>query len=164
MNTHAKETHVTKPSNGTSSQPNDERLLTIRASQVNLPYPPPSIITQYSQAIPGLGEKVIELIDKEVSHRRECERQALQSDIKLRNDTANNERLEILSRLIPRILGQVFAFVLCMAVLGAGVWLAFLGKEIAGSIIGTGGLAGLAWVFMHGNKDKEVPAKATRRK
>jgi hypothetical protein len=72
-----------------------QQMVAIHKAQVNLPYPPPQIISQYNQVEPGLGTKVIELIDRENLHRHECEKRSLDADIATRNIMARNERLAI---------------------------------------------------------------------
>lgn len=166
MSTRAKETQVMQHS---KDDPNSSGgTIMIRAAEVQLPYPPASILQQYNSVHPELGTKVVELIDKEGDHRRDCERKALESDIKIRNDTADNERylaqnerLEIWSRLGPRLFGQVCAFLLSAGMLYIAYDLAMHGKELASSIIGAGGLIGLSWVFIHGHKETQATKKAT---
>ena len=47
-----------------------------------------------------------------------------------------------------RILGQVFAFLIGMAGVGFGSYVAIKGEPVAGGIIATSALAGLAGVFL----------------
>lgn len=148
MSTQARKTTLHAPTGlgeaGGSGQP----FLEIHQAQVNLPYPPPQIIAQYNQAESGLGTKMIDIIDRESAHRHDCNVKALDADIRARENLAANERLAIWAEFVPRVLGQVFAFLLCVAVLAGGFYLTLNGKEWPGAIFGAGGLAGLAWIFL----------------
>jgi uncharacterized membrane protein len=160
MSTQSKKTTVHAPNvqngDGTLGQ-----TIEVQQHQVNLPYPPPQILVAYNTAIGGLGDKVVDLIDRENAHRHARENKMLDADIRHREAIAKNERLALLFEFVPRFVGQIFAFFLCITFGGAGVWLAMNGKELPGAIIGTGGLIGLAWVFINGKPKSE--AKVTPR-
>ncbi len=48
--------------------------------------------------------------------------------------------------------GQIFGFIIALFTVGCGTYAAVSGAEIAGSLIGTGGVASLVAVFIHGRK------------
>ncbi len=46
--------------------------------------------------------------------------------------------------------GQYLAFVICLAAIIGGTWAGVVGHQLAGSVIGGTGLAGLAAAFIYG--------------
>ena len=165
MSTQSNKTTVHAP-NAQNGDGTLGQTLEIQRHQVNLPYPPPKILVDYNTAIEGLGDKVVELIDRENAHRHARENKMLEADIRHREAIARNERLALFFEFIPRFIGQLFAFLLCLAFGTAGVWLAINGKELPGAIIGSGGLIGLAWVFINGKpkaEGKSAPRPSTKR-
>lgn len=165
MSTQSNKTTVHAP-NAQNSDGTLGQTLEVQQHQVNLPYPPPQIIAAYNTAIGGLGDKVVELIDRENAHRHIRENKMLEADIQFREAIAKNERLAMWLEFIPRFMGQAFAFLLCVMFGVIGVWLATNGKEWPGAIFGAGGLIGLAWVFINGkpkSEEKTVPRPSSKR-
>ena len=161
MSTQARKTTQHAPTNLDESGASGPPLLEIHQAQVNLPYPPPQIIAQYNEAENGLGSKMIDIIDRESAHRHECSVKALDSDIRARDNLASNERLAIWAELFPRLLGQLFAFLLCAGALGGGYLLASNGKEWPGTLFGAGGVIGLAWIFLKSGNPSMPPPHGT---
>ena len=61
-----------------------------------------------------------------------------------------------------RIWGLVFGFLISIFVVGCGTYAAVNGQPLAGGFIGTGGLVGLAAVFVYGAR-KKAEEKATEK-
>jgi uncharacterized membrane protein len=78
------------------------------------PIPPPAILAGYEKALPGSADRIITLAEKQAAHRQGSEMAGLQSRIK-------NERL-----------GMNYAFILSLAVMGAGVYLLSKDKDTVG--------------------------------
>ena len=112
------------------------------------PLPHPDILAKYDQVSPGSAAIILKAFQDEIEHRQSMERVSLNSDM------ADRE-MQIKRMFDERRLGQIFAFVLCFMTIIGGVTLAAFGKEIAGSVFGTAGLAALAYVFITGRRTKQ---------
>lgn len=77
------------------------------------PLPHPQILAQYEQLSPGFANRVFEFAERQQKHRFELENYAIPESIK------NNK------------LGQIFAFIIALIVLGVIVYLASKGMEFA---------------------------------
>jgi uncharacterized membrane protein len=94
------------------------------------PLPPPQMLAQYNAALPNGADRIVKMAEEQSAHRRRME-----------------------SR------GQVFAFILALVAILAGVGLILDGRSAEGLVSLVGALAGLAGVFIYG----EVRAHNTRR-
>jgi len=108
------------------------------------PLPPPEILAKYEQLMPGIAERLMSLTETEASHRRHLESKSLDAQI----EAFNNESSEIR-------LGQILAFSIGTITIISGAYTSVHGAEIAGSLIGTGGVIGLVTAFIYGRKGKE---------
>jgi uncharacterized membrane protein len=100
------------------------------------PLPPPDMLAEYEQFVPGLAERIIRMAEiplemgrDQMDHRHELENRVIRSDI--RRSWA----------------GLAIATVLSLLVLGGGIFLSYEGKEIAGLGSVIVGVAALAAVF-----------------
>lgn len=59
---------------------------------IQSPYPPPQLLKEYNEAIPGLANRLIEIVEKESAHRQGIENAQLQADIQDRRDGREIER------------------------------------------------------------------------
>jgi len=96
--------------------------------------------------MPGAASRFLKLAEDEALHRR----------------AAENQQLDILKEnaAVSRILagrGQIFAFLIAMAGIAAGLWLGIHGAQITGGIIGGGGLVTIILAFLRGG----APASST---
>jgi uncharacterized membrane protein len=83
------------------------------------------------------------MAEEQSAHRQKLESKAVEGQIK----DARDERVE-------RRLGQVFALAISLAFLGCAMYLALHGHTVPSSIIGSGGVIGLASVFIHGRRSE----------
>jgi uncharacterized membrane protein len=84
------------------------------------------------------------LAEKESEHRRNLEKQSIEVEM----EDHRQQNIEIR-------LGQIFAFSIGVITILAGSYTAINGAQIAGSLIGTAGVAGLASVFIIGHKGRK---------
>lgn len=98
------------------------------------PFPPPQIIEEFERIVPGAAKQIIDEWQIEAAHRRVFERRSLMF-----------EGLE-------RIGGRVLAFVFALAALGVAVYLATIGAEWAGGLIGTGTIASVVASMVYGRR------------
>lgn len=105
------------------------------------PLPPPQMLKDYEQAVPGLAESLTQSFIKEGDHRRELERKAHELD-----------ELYVCASIKDSSRGSFLGFILCAMAIAGGVYAAVSGAQVAGSIIGFSGMAGLVVAFKSGIK------------
>ena len=118
-----------------------ELCRSVSASPFTGPIPPPALMREYAELDPEFPRRFIEIFERLQSHDHEVEKALLSS---------NKEIIFGNQDLLRR--GQLFGFVLALVGLIGGLIASFLGSPIAGSIIGAGGLALLAGVFVYSKK------------
>lgn len=101
------------------------------------PLPPPDILSRYDEIVPGATDRLLRMVEDESSHRRKLENRQLDSEI------AEAHR------------GQWMAFVITVFTIAIGAYTALQGAQIPGALIGTGGVIGLAAVFIYGRKRRQ---------
>lgn len=100
------------------------------------PIPPPEMLKQYDDIYPGLSKEIIDNSFSQTKHRHELEKTALPYEIK---------RME---------RGQIFGFIIAIIGIGAAVFLAYLGHDTVGGILGGSTVLGLVTVFVLGKRAK----------
>lgn len=110
-----------------------------RAQAISGPLPPPELLRQYDSVCPGLAERIVKMAEEEVMHRRAIERESIAVQAR---DQISYRRSEL--------FGQVFGLLIGIAAIGGAVYCATHGAQVAGSIIGTGGVTGLVTTFILG--------------
>ena len=101
------------------------------------PIPHPSDLAKYEQILPGAAERILAMAEKQSEHRQALESKVIESGIR------KSER------------GLVFGLVIGVTALLVGGLCALLGKEIAASFIGGGGIVGLVSVFVVGSQQQK---------
>jgi uncharacterized membrane protein len=105
------------------------------------PLPPPSLLAQYDEIVPGAAERIIKAFEAEVAHRHEMERSLVDAETKVYKSTITEIRT-----------GQALAFVLSLFFLAAGTFLVHGGKQWPGTILGGTGLVGIVSAFLTSRK------------
>jgi uncharacterized membrane protein len=112
-------------------------------SMTSGPLPPPDMLEEYERILPGAAKRIFERADEEADHRREMDRRALETAW----EDQQAERRE-------RRLGQILGFMICLALIAAGVLIAGFTRSTAGTIVGglvgVGGLASVIVAFISG--------------
>jgi uncharacterized membrane protein len=85
------------------------------------------------------------MAEKEAEHRRATETTIVAAQISHHN-----------KQFLEARCGQLCALVITLAALGAGVYTAVQGHEIAGSVIGVGGIGGIVATFILGRAKREA--------
>ena len=117
----------------------DRDSLHAHASWFSGPVPPPGHMKEYAEIDPSFPDRFLAMAEKQQAHD-----QAVEKDIIATNTKIVSEYQVLEKR------GQTLGFILAAAGLIAGVVTSVLGAPLAGGIIGTGGLAILAGVFVYG--------------
>src|SRR5882762_10273600 len=118
------------------------RKFVVRRSAFSGPQPPPELLAQYEQIVPGWASRLLEMGERQQLHRIECEKEAL---------ALNREELEQNRLWISYSqTGQMMGFAAFLLVAGIGVFSLYLGKDaIAAVCFGTFGL-GIVGLFLKG--------------
>lgn len=124
------------------NEKSSELRSSVSASLFSGPIPPPALMREYAELDPEFPRRFVELFERQQSHDHEVEKAVL---------TINKEIILSNQEILKR--GQLFGFVLALVGLIGGLIASFLGSPIAGSIIGAGGLALLAGVFVYSRKE-----------
>lgn len=107
------------------------------------PMPHPELLGQYEQLCPGSANRIIKMAEQEAEHRRAAENTIIAAQIKDRNKQYSESRC-----------GQLCALAITLAALAAGAYTAVMGHEIAGSVIGVGGIGGIVTTFLLGSASR----------
>lgn len=97
------------------------------------PLPPPQILNNYDQIVPGSAERIISLWESQVRHRQELEKKAIGSDIK------------------QSYYGAALGFIIAIFAIGAGTFLAYIGQPTEGLAAIITALVGLVGVYGWGS-------------
>ena len=98
----------------------------------NGPLPPPKVLRGYEEIVPGAGNRIIEMAEKEQDHSHDM-------------DKASSRRAD---------RGLLAAFIISILIIGGGIYFIYSGYQWAGgSIIGIN-LTVLAAIFVYGSKNR----------
>jgi uncharacterized membrane protein len=118
----------------------DSSLLRVRREQYFVgPLPPPNILKQYDDVVPGAANRIITVFENENEHRHGLERKIVKTESR------------------DSLLGVVSAFILCIVALIGCIFLISSGHEVYGIILGGFGLTGLATTFIVGRNSENKP-------
>lgn len=110
------------------------------------PLPDPDTLEQYSAIIDNGAERIMVMAEKQQDHRISLEKRV------------------VWNQIIQSYLGQVFAFFIGLAALGAATYCIINGQPWAGGIIGVGGIVGLVKAFIEGRSTQKRDLEEKRPK
>jgi len=71
------------PRNLPSPQPQSKHVtVQTRAESFSGPLPPPVVLKQYDEIVPGAAERILSMAESQSQHRQQLERSVIESDIK----------------------------------------------------------------------------------
>jgi uncharacterized membrane protein len=105
------------------------------------PLPPPQVLAEYNQTVPGAAERLISMAEDQSKHRIEMESKALDAEIKRAN------------------VGLWLGAGICLAFLAVSGVLIFSGHDIAGASLGGASLASIAGIFVIGTSAQRAERK-----
>ncbi len=105
------------------------------------PLPPPQILRQFEEIVPGSAERILSAFEKESEHRREIEK--VQAGI---------GKHAILHELADRRMGLVFGGLAAFGALGLAALALVLGHPLGAVATVIGTVASLAGVFIYGRR------------
>jgi uncharacterized membrane protein len=122
---------------------NSPKLIS-KVEQFSGPMPPPALLSHYEDICPGSADRMLRMAEQEAEHRRKTEEKIVNAQIEYSNKHFAEARC-----------GQICALLITLSALAAGVYTAVNGHEIAGSVIGVGGIGGIVTTFIFGRRDKQ---------
>ncbi len=107
------------------------------------PLPPPEIIQGYENVVPGSGERILAMAEKQQEHRLTIEKQQQEHQVASETKLINNE-------IRLNYLGLICAFFIAVFGLSGSIYLGLKDKPVASAILSGGTLASLVGVFISG--------------
>ncbi|HET6878684.1 MAG TPA: DUF2335 domain-containing protein [Pirellulales bacterium] len=102
------------------------------------PVPPPALLREYDEVVPGAAERILSMAEKQTTHRIEL------------------ESIVVKGGATRSWVGLWLGFVIALVVCGVGLWVALAASPTAGATIITGTVAVLAGVFVYGQHSQRV--------
>ena len=113
-----------------------KKLLLAVSQEFAGPIPPPSMMKQYEETLPGSADRILKMAENQSEHRQSLEKKKL---------SFSNREVHI---------GQVLGFFIGVIAIVTGGYTALSGAQIPGGFIGTAGVVGLVAVFVIGSNRK----------
>lgn len=101
------------------------------------PLPHPEILAAYNDAVPDGADRILRMAEEQAEHRQYLEKMVIVADTRR-------------SRL-----GLILGFVFVMALVAAGTFLIYVGKDTTGLVILLGSGASLAGLFIYQVRERE---------
>lgn len=112
-------------------------LVTQTVEQFFGPIPPPHALAQYEKVHPGLADRIVKMAESQSEHRKDLETKVILHD------------------RLKSTLGLVFAFVIVIMAILAGVYLVIRGEPLAGGFISMIPLGTIVGAFIYQQRGKE---------
>lgn len=93
------------------------------------PLPDPSTLAAYERMHPGTAERIIQMAERQQSHRMQLESDQLTSDAKHRDELVALQRLTTRGTLISDYIGQAAGFLVAAACVAASVYCGVVLKD-----------------------------------
>lgn len=140
-------TRVSNASNGSgavervAAEKEEKRM--IMSSSFQGPLPPPNLLANYDDVVPGLASKIANWTTDQTDHRQSMESRAMAIDEKLSTWF-----------IVETLLGQLFAFCIAIGVLGCSVYLALHDRDGVAIALGTIGFGSMVAAFLTGKRSR----------
>ena len=100
------------------------------------PLPDAETLAEYSVLIPNGADRIMKMAEQQLQHRMSMENSVVKG------------------QMLQSNIGQILAFLIGLAAIGAATYCIVTGHEWAGSILGVGGLTGLVTAFIRGKSQQ----------
>ena len=124
------------------------------------PLPPPEMLAQYEEILPGAAERILSMAERQAEHRQKMERDESNADRALKRDESESDRAldgeELRLTHRREMSGIVAGAAVVFGVLVTAVILAFLGATTPAAWLGGSSLAALAGVFVYGVRQHDA--------
>ena len=118
-------------------QKNNKTLIRREEIMFTGPLPPPQLLKEYDNIVPGAAKIIIDTAEKQSTHRQELEKKVIDSDI-------NNSKL-----------GLIFGFIIGIVGIIVGAIIIAIGQIVAGSVISGVTLVSLVGTFVYGSQNRK---------
>jgi len=108
------------------------------------PLPPPQVLDQYNQIVPGAAERIVRLFEIQVDHRQRLESSIISSDVR------------------DSRLGLILGALVSIAAITGGVFAIIYGHPTTGGIIAAIPVPTLAAVFVYGSRKRRLEREQRR--
>ena len=99
----------------------------------------PEVIVKFDELSPRLAKDFVRILDEDAQHKRYMDRH--QGEMERRAES---------HAFILELAGLIFGFLISIFTVGIGAYTALKGQPLTGSLLGAGGVVGLASVFVLG--------------
>lgn len=113
-----------------------ELRVALEARSFSGPLPPPELLAQYNQVLPGAAERIFAMAEAQQSHRHSMEKTIVAANIAAQK------------------LGALLGFFLVLIVASCGVYLIASGKPVGGLAAIVTALSSLVAVFIYGKLEQ----------
>ena len=128
------------------------------------PLPPPAVLRQYDDVLPGSAERIMRMMEEQASHRFQAENRRIQIEerrvqveadrVQVERDRVQIEKGSVEAGSKRAYLGLASGFIISLIMIAIGASVIIWVNPWAGvGVIGTG-VAGLAGVFVHGTNSR----------
>jgi uncharacterized membrane protein len=108
-----------------------EIIKEIQIASFSGPLPPPAILREYNDILPGAADRILKLAEEQSSHRREIENKVVSSGV------------------VDAKLGILAGTLIALAAVGGGMWIVLRGQELVGLGAVISALVGLVYAFRY---------------
>ena len=119
------------------SLPEEVREVVLRAASFSGPLPPSAMFREYEDVLPGAGDRILSMAERQAAHRQEWEKTALRS---AQRDSTR---------------GQWLGFLISLGALAAATYLAMNGHVVMPLLLGGAGLSGLIANFINSLRQRQ---------
>ena len=124
--------HSKPPAQRPTGQPAATTQVDVRQTEYSGQIPPPYLLRQFDEVIPGTAARIIQWAEDEQSHRHRLEREAQAANIAVQQRELDNIRDHSRAVIRSDLVGQVMGFVVCLSCAGAGAVLGWMGHTAIG--------------------------------
>lgn len=100
----------------------------LRQTEYSGQIPPPHLLRQFDELIPGTAARIIQWAEDEQRHRQAMEREAQAANVSAQQRDLDNVRYQTRAIVRNDALGQVLGFLICVGCAAAAVYLGLQGQ------------------------------------
>lgn len=102
------------------------------------PIPPPSILKEYEETLPGTADRILSIAENQSDHRIRLEAAVIGHDAR------------------RSLLGLILGFIIALAALGGAVFLIYAGHSVAGLVLAAMDIGGMVAAFVYGTSSRRA--------
>ena len=131
----------------------------VQSAMFKGPLPPPALLREYNEIVPGAAQTLIERAEKEADHRHKQEDMALKSNISAQ--ARHQDIVEVQSKAVFKsdLIGQCLGFIVCAACTSGAFYLALNGNNVGATALAAIPTAAVLQAFRVAGIKKESQEK-----